>query len=63
MKLRSTIGGIVLGVCALTAVTLRASDIKCRWGGDEFLVVLPETALPGAVNACGALTREVGQQS
>lgn len=37
---------------------LRASDIKCRWGGDEFLIVLPDTPLSGAEHAGGSLTRE-----
>ena len=27
---------------------LRGSDLKCRYGGEEFLVLLPETALEGA---------------
>ena len=27
---------------------LRASDLKCRYGGEEFLVLLPETTLEGA---------------
>lgn len=39
--------------------TLRGSDVKCRWGGDEFLIVLPDTPLGGAEHAGGALTREV----
>ncbi len=34
---------------------LRASDIKCRYGGDEFLVILPDTALVGAAHLAAAL--------
>jgi diguanylate cyclase (GGDEF)-like protein len=30
---------------------LRTTDIRCRFGGDEFLVILPETALEGAEQA------------
>jgi diguanylate cyclase (GGDEF)-like protein len=38
-----------LGV--LIGQVLRTTDIRCRFGGDEFLVILPETALAGAEQA------------
>jgi diguanylate cyclase (GGDEF)-like protein len=33
---------------AMIGEVLRTTDIRCRFGGDEFLVILPETALAGA---------------
>ncbi len=38
---------------------LRASDLKCRYGGEEFLVLLPETALEGAKRVADTLRREL----
>lgn len=38
---------------------LRASDIACRYGGDEFLIVLPETSLAGAVRALENVRRRI----
>lgn len=53
-------GDALLAAVARQCVSiLRASDIKCRWGGDEFLIVLPDTPLSGAEHAGGSLTREV----
>jgi len=37
---------------------LRGSDLKCRYGGEEFLVLLPETALEGAKRVADTLRRE-----
>ncbi|MSO55834.1 MAG: GGDEF domain-containing protein [Acidobacteria bacterium] len=38
---------------------LRASDVKCRYGGEEFLVVLPETAIEGASRVAELLRKEI----
>jgi diguanylate cyclase (GGDEF)-like protein len=37
---------------------LRGSDVKCRYGGDEFLVILPDTPVDGAQNVAEMLRRE-----
>jgi diguanylate cyclase (GGDEF)-like protein len=42
---------------------LRASDLKCRYGGEEFLVLLPETALEGAKRVADTLRRELADTS
>lgn len=49
--------GHTTGDAALTAVagtmltTLRASDVRCRWGGEEFLLVLPDSSVERAQRA------------
>jgi diguanylate cyclase (GGDEF)-like protein len=39
--------------------TLRASDIRCRWGGEEFLLVLADTTADRARRACEALRHRI----
>lgn len=38
---------------------LRAQDVCCRMGGDEFLVILPHTGPRAAVGLCGRLVRRL----
>jgi diguanylate cyclase (GGDEF)-like protein len=38
---------------------LRSTDVRCRYGGDEFLVILPDTPLLGAQQVAECLRREI----
>jgi diguanylate cyclase (GGDEF)-like protein len=39
---------------------VRTTDIVCRWGGDEFVVVLPDCTLKQAVERAGHLSESFG---
>lgn len=39
--------------------TLRVSDLRCRWGGEEFLVALPESGLDQAKRVALTLARRI----
>src|SRR5690606_6420444 len=57
--------GHAVGDAVLTEVgrilqrTLRASDCRSRWGGEEFLVVLPDTDLTRAQIVASGLLRNI----
>jgi diguanylate cyclase (GGDEF)-like protein len=57
--------GHLTGDQALVAVgrilkkALRVSDYRCRFGGEEFLVILPDTGLAGAVHVAEDLRRRL----
>ncbi len=46
---------VLEGVAGAIHRTLRSSDIKCRYGGDEFLIALPDTPREGAQKVVGNL--------
>ena len=39
--------------------TLRASDVRCRWGGEEFLLVLPDSSIERARRASDGLRQRI----
>ena len=41
------------------SAVLRGSDLKCRYGGEEFLILLPDTPLVGARRVAETLRREI----
>jgi diguanylate cyclase (GGDEF)-like protein len=52
---------VLAEVGAKMRASLRASDLKCRYGGEEFLILLPETPLEGAHRAAETLRREMSE--
>jgi diguanylate cyclase (GGDEF)-like protein len=38
---------------------LRSTDIRCRYGGDEFLIILPNTPLIGAQQVAESVRRQM----
>jgi diguanylate cyclase (GGDEF)-like protein len=50
---------VLAAVGAKLREVLRASDLKCRYGGEEFLVLLPETPLDGAKRVADTLCRDL----
>jgi diguanylate cyclase (GGDEF)-like protein len=54
------IGDTVLTAAGRTMLqTLRASDVRSRWGGEEFLIVLPDTPLDPARQVAEGLLRRL----
>ena len=60
--------GHLCGDAVLSAVgkrmkeVLRGSDLKCRYGGEEFLVLLPETPLHGARRVAATLRKDIADR-
>jgi diguanylate cyclase (GGDEF)-like protein len=55
-------GDLVLReIGALLRNTLRASDIACRFGGEEFVIVLPDSSLDGARKRAESLRAAIKQ--
>ena len=53
-------GDLVLAAIGRTIMqTLRVSDVRCRWGGEEFLVALPESGLEQAMRVAVTLARRI----
>lgn len=54
------VGDVILaGVAGVMRASIREVDVAARWGGEEFVVLCPETALDGAERVAERLRREV----
>jgi diguanylate cyclase (GGDEF)-like protein len=50
---------LLRGVGALLTRVLRSTDVRCRYGGDEFLIILPDTPLIGAQQVAESVRKEM----
>lgn len=56
-------GDLVLqGLAQTLRANLRSADIACRWGGEEFLIILKDTDLGAATNVANTLCARVEDQ-
>jgi diguanylate cyclase (GGDEF)-like protein len=52
---------VLAGVGRRLTEVLRASDIKCRYGGDEFLIILPDTPPAGARQLAESIRQDMAR--
>jgi diguanylate cyclase (GGDEF)-like protein len=50
---------VLAAVGARMKAVLRGSDLKCRYGGEEFLILLPDTPVAGARRVAETLRKEL----
>ncbi len=53
---------VLQDLAATLKENLRNSDIACRWGGEEFLIILTNTDLPASASVANTLRARVEQQ-
>ena len=51
--------GILRSLSAIIRERIRQTDVACRYGGEEFAVLLPDTSLDGAAEVAEYLRRRV----
>ena len=52
---------VLAAVGARMRDALRGSDFRCRYGGEEFLVLLPETPIEGAKRVADTIRRDLAE--
>lgn len=52
---------VLIGVAKLLKGSMRSSDIVCRWGGEEFLIVMPSTQIDSAFEKIEKVRKQINQ--
>ncbi len=50
---------VLVAISSLLSINVRETDVLGRWGGEEFLVICPETSLEGAVLLAEKLRKKI----
>lgn len=50
---------VLEGIAAILRKSVRNSDIACRWGGEEFLIILKNTPLQGAADVANTIRARI----
>ena len=53
---------VLKGVANILNNSARTTDVSCRWGGDEFSILLPETSKEAAFVVCDRLREAISKQ-
>ncbi|MEJ5167606.1 MAG: GGDEF domain-containing protein, partial [Arcobacteraceae bacterium] len=54
------VGDIILKeIATIAKKTIRSTDLICRWGGEEFVIIMPMTSLEHGVEAAEKLRKEI----
>jgi len=57
-------GDLVLNrVAAVMTEVLRSHDVTCRWGGEEFVILLPDTDIDGGLDTVDRLREQLAQST
>jgi diguanylate cyclase (GGDEF)-like protein len=54
---------VLVSIAKLMLETMRKQDLVCRWGGEEFLFLLPETELDGGGILAEKMRREIADKT
>jgi len=54
---------VLKAFAAFLQVSIRGTDLLGRYGGEEFLIIMPETSLEGAYQAVERLRRQIAESS
>ena len=54
---------VLIKIVSLLHDALRTTDIFARWGGEEFVIIMPHTALSNAVEAAEKLRQIIEKEN